>query len=167
MTPFVARRGLALALLILGLVSASCGGEEAPGEADRATPAPGRSGTKTVQDPARKVSFRLRGRRLTVSVAPASPRATKADLLGRRSDFFCGRADEYGPFGASARARARIPAAAMEATVTLDRDIWPNVGFCGVESDAGAEAFGFFLPEEELLRRTERRFRERGGRAAR
>lgn len=84
-------------------------------------------------------------------------------MLGKRLNLFCGRPDEFGPFGASARATGRLSASAREITVRLNKDISRNVGFCGVEGGS-AEAFGYFVSEEELLRQTERRFGGQRGR---
>lgn len=82
------------------------------------------------------------------------------ELLDKPLELFCGGPEEFGIFGASARAQGRIPASSRATTVRLGKDVSGNLGFCGVEGETGEEAFGYFVPEQELLRETERRLRE-------
>jgi hypothetical protein len=96
------------------------------------------------------VRFELSGKRLRVVVGEES--AETRQLLTGRVDIFCGTREEYGPFGASARALGRSFDGASEITVELSRNIAHEVAFCGVEAqDGSAEAFGFFIPVEELV----------------
>lgn len=101
------------------------------------------------------VAFRLQGRRLTVSVPPEA----RDDLLDKPLEFFCGRPEEYGTFAVSARAKGRVPASTRKTTVRLTEDVSRDLGFCGVEGEAG-ESFGFFRPPDELTGATQRRLEE-------
>lgn len=112
------------------------------------------SSAKVAQDRERGVTFSLSGDRLTVSIAPTA-RATRERLMARRLRLFCGRPEEFGPFGASARAKGRLSRSSREVTVRLSKDVSKDVGFCGAEGGSG-EAFGFFPSEEEVLRRASR-----------
>ena len=76
-----------------------------------------------------------------------------AGLTTSTIDAFCGTKEEFGPFGASARALGkRFPKGQRELAVTLSKDVEEDVAFCGIEAkDGAAEAFAFFVPLAEIL----------------
>lgn len=144
-----------LLLALSAAAFASCQDRGPAEEAD--TPGPA---AKVARDRERGVTFRLQGDRLTVSLSPTTPQSTRQELVGKRLRLFCGRPDEYGPFGASARTTGRLAEPSGEVTVRLRRDISGDVGFCGVEGGS-TEAFGFFPSEDEVRKQATAAFEQR------
>lgn len=140
----------------LVLVSA-CGGstEASPAvPATRASAADG--GAKHARDAKARVTFRLEGTRLHVSVDPDAPRSTKS-LMRDKLTFVCGKTSELAPYLPSAHVRDRFPRGRNEVTVDLGVDISREVGFCGIEGAFGDEAYGYFVPIEQIIADTGKR----------
>lgn len=91
---------------------------------------------KKASDPRAKVSFRLKGRRLRVSVARNAPRRVKR-ALRRRVKLVCGNSiygDRAGTRGRPlATATARFRRGARKMTVLLNRDVSRTAIACTVE----------------------------------
>lgn len=112
-----------------------------------------RESVRLARDKTANVTFRLKGDTLRVVIEPR-PGPSIHEFDGQRLRMFCGRPHEYQPFGASATATVHVPRSTRDVMVRLSRDLKRDVGFCGVEGDDWGEAFGYFLPLRELLRRT-------------
>jgi len=109
------------------------------------------------------VRFQLAGTRLTVTVPPDAPRTTKSLTRARALDFFCGKRGQLAPFFPVPNARARFPRGSGEVTVALagtDDGFFHEAAFCGVEGSR-VEAFGYFVPVEEIIRATDESFESR------
>ena len=87
---------------------------------------------KKASDPRAKVSFRLKGRRLRVSVARNAPRRVKR-ALRRRVKLRCGNHAIIGYRGRPATATARFRRGARKMTVLLNRDVSRTATACTVE----------------------------------
>ena len=134
-------------VLVVGL--AACGETSgvAPQVTERAAPPPrvdvqSQKGTFDVR-------FTLRERTLAVSIGARTPRKIRRELRAQPLALFCGRAEEFGPYGASALARARFPQRKNVLRVQLSSNIAGSAAFCGIEGErTGDISFvGFFGPE--------------------
>jgi hypothetical protein len=114
------------------------------------------------------VRFKLAGTRLTVIVPPDAPRTATSLTRARALVFFCGKRGQLAPFSPVPNARARFPRGSREVTVALagtelagtDDDFFREAAFCGVEGSR-VEAFGYFVPVEEIIRATDESFERR------
>ena len=112
------------------------------------------------------VRLKLAGTRLTVTVPPSAPRAAQSLVRARALDFFCGKRGQLAPFVPVPNARAHFPRGSREVTVALngvriagtDGRFFREAAFCGVEGSR-AEAFGYFVPLEEIIRGTDEGFK--------
>lgn len=120
---------------------------------------PHASDSATAEDGAAGVRFELSGSTLRVTVLDEASDAIR-EIFAGPAVFFCGTREEFGPYGASATIRrdhVELTDDAVE--VVLSRNIQADVAFCGVESlnKNGEEAFGFFVPPDELYGEPPRR----------
>jgi hypothetical protein len=133
----------------VALVATGCGSE------GRTIPAP-RSETvkegRVVKNADAAMTFQLVASTLVITLDDDASKATRR-MLANTPYIFCGTRAEFGPFRPSARAiKQVVSTSGDELTATLSTDIEAEVAFCGVEARNGsAEAFGFFVPPEELL----------------
>jgi len=114
------------------------------------------------------VRFQLAGTRLTVTVPPDASRTARSLMRARALDFFCGKRGQLAPFFPVPNARARFPRGSREVTVALvgtelagtDDRFFREAAFCGVEGSR-VEAFGYFVPIEEIIRAMDESSRSR------
>ena len=132
----------------VGLFLRRRGGRFAANDCDRISPGQlrvarrGGPAVKEATTPA-VVSFRLRGRRLTVTVARDAPRQVRR-ALRRRLTFFCGSFAGGGRNAGTATARFRP--GARRVRLVLSRDVFGTASFCGVRHASGDElARAFFF----------------------
>jgi hypothetical protein len=152
-SPRKAVASLLVGASLAGGIVAGCGGAAPSDDLQVAsTAAPDAGGSVTAEDRAAGVRFELSGSTLRVMVLAEASNATR-EIFAGPADFFCGTREEFGPFGASATAsREHVQLIDDAVEVVLSKNIQKDVAFCGVESRSrnGAEAFGFFVPIEEL-----------------
>lgn len=135
-----------LATVTLVFAVTACDGDKAMPESEENAP----NEALVAEDAGAGVRFELSGKRLRVVVEEESEQTRQ--LLTGKVDLFCGTREEFVPDGPSALALGRSFHGASEITVELSRNIAHEVAFCGVEAqDGSAEAFGFFIPVEELV----------------
>jgi hypothetical protein len=82
-------------------------------------------------------------------------------MIRSRVDFFCGKRDQLYPFAPVPHVNGRFPRKRRQVTVTLPADsrFSAAAAFCAMEGTS--EAFGYFVPEQEIFRSTDEMFDER------
>ncbi len=124
------------------------GGRFVANDCDRISPEQlrvARRGGPTVKratDAPTKVTFRLRGRRLAVTVAGDAPRRVRR-ALRRRVGFFCG-SFERGRRGAGT-ATGRFRPGLRRVRVVLDRDVSRSASFCTMEDASGRDVASVYF----------------------
>lgn len=97
----------------------------------------------TARDSKAKVSFRLDGDELRVTLSSNAPSAVRTALRGKRVGFFCERQPRRSSRDLAVAART-FPRFSSRTTVTLTRDLSRRATVCGVESANGKDiALGF------------------------
>jgi hypothetical protein len=97
----------------------------------------------TARDSKAKVSFRLDGDELTVTLSSNAPSAVRTAMRGQRIGFFCERQPRRSGRDLAVAART-FPRFRSRTTVTLSRDLSRRATVCGVERANGKDiALGF------------------------